>query len=93
MQLYFDKLSNYEFYPYDREACSRFLELWKRKHENGQWLEIEAAEATSTQSDLSAMNTSGVVLSGVANTYNDSNCELASENYGKSGSDVNAGER
>ncbi|CAA2997406.1 Hypothetical predicted protein [Olea europaea subsp. europaea] len=72
------------------EACSRFMHLWKRKHENGQWLEIEAAEATSTQSDLSAMNTSGVVLSGVANTYNDSNCELASENYGKSGSDVNA---
>ncbi|KAL2508670.1 COP1-interacting protein-related [Forsythia ovata] len=72
------------------EACSRFMHLWKRKHETGQWLEIEAADATSTQSDFSAMNTSDIVLSGVANTYNDSNCQLTSENYGKSGSDINA---
>ncbi|XP_043710539.1 COP1-interacting protein 7-like [Telopea speciosissima] len=44
------------------EACIRFMELWKEKHETGQWLEIEAAEAMSNRSDLSSMNTSGIML-------------------------------
>ncbi|GAB2210187.1 hypothetical protein Droror1_Dr00015447 [Drosera rotundifolia] len=40
-----------------KEACSRFIHLWKAKHESGQWLEIEAAEA------FSPINVSGIKLS------------------------------
>lgn len=39
------------------------MELWKRKHETGQWLEIEAAEAMSCRSDFSCMNASGIIIS------------------------------
>ncbi|CAK7327272.1 unnamed protein product [Dovyalis caffra] len=49
------------------DACVRFMELWKRKHETGQWVEIEAAEAMSSRSDFSAMNASGIVLSNTIN--------------------------
>lgn len=49
------------------DACTKFIELWKRKHESGQWLEIEAAEALSSQSDFAAMSASGIVLSDVSN--------------------------
>ncbi|XP_050371936.1 COP1-interacting protein 7 [Argentina anserina] len=60
------------------DACRRYKELWKRKHETGQWLEIEAAEAMSNRTDFSAMNGSGIVLSSMTNKPN----ELA-ENNGK----------
>ena len=56
------------------------MELWKRKHETGQWLEIEAAEALSTRPEFSAMNASGIMLSSVTNKQN----EVAWENNGKS---------
>ncbi|KAK1289579.1 hypothetical protein QJS10_CPB18g02024 [Acorus calamus] len=46
-----------------RDACFRFLELWKEKHESGQWLEIEAAEAMSTRSEFSSVNATGIVFS------------------------------
>ncbi|KAF2313997.1 hypothetical protein GH714_021401 [Hevea brasiliensis] len=49
------------------DACVRFLGLWKRKHETGQWVEIEAGEAISSRSDFSAMNASGIVLSSAIN--------------------------
>ncbi|KAJ4824380.1 hypothetical protein Tsubulata_034889 [Turnera subulata] len=45
------------------DACLKFMELWKRKHETGQWVEIEAAEAMSSRSDFASMNTSGIVFS------------------------------
>ncbi|KAI4365368.1 hypothetical protein MLD38_021357 [Melastoma candidum] len=41
------------------DACKIYLDLWKKKHESGQWLEIEAAEAASVQLDIMAMNASG----------------------------------
>ncbi|KAL2469683.1 COP1-interacting protein-related [Abeliophyllum distichum] len=75
------------------EACSRFMELWKRKHENGQWLEIEAAEAISTRSDFSEVNASGAMLSSVPNKKNVSNHDMVLENNGKLVSDINADER
>eukprot|EP00268_Persea_americana_P010907 TRINITY_DN1447_c0_g1_i11.p1 TRINITY_DN1447_c0_g1~~TRINITY_DN1447_c0_g1_i11.p1 ORF type:complete len:1347 (-),score=343.22 TRINITY_DN1447_c0_g1_i11:177-4217(-) len=58
-------LSFAEFFGASRlmEACIRFMELWKRKHETGQWLEIEATEAMSCRSDFSSMNASGIVIS------------------------------
>ena len=64
------------------------MELWKRKHETGQWLEIEAAEAMSSRSEFSAMNASGIMLANVANPKE---YELASENNGKASSATSAG--
>eukprot|EP00257_Ricinus_communis_P021214 XP_015580644.1 COP1-interacting protein 7 isoform X1 [Ricinus communis] len=49
------------------DACVRFMDLWKRKHETGQWVEIEAAEAMSSRSDFAVMNASGIVLSSATN--------------------------
>ncbi|KAI3814407.1 hypothetical protein L1987_19162 [Smallanthus sonchifolius] len=42
-------------------GCLRFMDLWKQKHESGQWVEIEAQEAMP---DCSA---SGIVLSSMTN--------------------------
>lgn len=64
------------------------MELWKRKHETGQWLEIEA-EAMSNQSDFSALNASGIMLSSMVNKQKEANEN--SENNGKSSIDANAG--
>ncbi|KAL0392707.1 UNVERIFIED_CONTAM: COP1-interacting protein 7 [Sesamum radiatum] len=51
------------------EACSRFMDLWKSKHETGQWLDVEASGAFSTQSDFTAMNASSVVISDAQTNY------------------------
>lgn len=67
------------------------MDLWKSKHETGQWLDIEESEALSTQPDFSAMKASGIVLAGTSNKQEESNHELASEHIGKSGSTNNAG--
>ncbi|CAA6673270.1 unnamed protein product [Spirodela intermedia] len=45
------------------EACSKFMDLYNGKHETGQWLEIEAADAMSMRSEFTAMNTSEILLS------------------------------
>eukprot|EP00268_Persea_americana_P010909 TRINITY_DN1447_c0_g1_i13.p1 TRINITY_DN1447_c0_g1~~TRINITY_DN1447_c0_g1_i13.p1 ORF type:complete len:1329 (-),score=349.20 TRINITY_DN1447_c0_g1_i13:743-4729(-) len=83
-------LSFAEFFGASRlmEACIRFMELWKRKHETGQWLEIEATEAMSSQSDFSAMNTSGIVLSGDMRKHNEFR-EAWPESHGELGIDSN----
>ncbi|KAJ1431529.1 hypothetical protein SESBI_07060 [Sesbania bispinosa] len=39
-----------------RDACRRLTSLWKRKHESGQWLEIEAAEVTPNRADFSELD-------------------------------------
>ncbi|KAL6526610.1 hypothetical protein OROGR_015700 [Orobanche gracilis] len=72
------------------KACSRFMDLWKSKHEKGQWFNIEASEALSAQSDFSAINASGIILSHTLNEHDEPNHELASENFGKLGSSNNA---
>ncbi|GLT99339.1 hypothetical protein SLE2022_167820 [Rubroshorea leprosula] len=55
-----------------KDACVRFMELWKRKHETGQWLEIEAAEAMSSRPEFSAMDTSGIMLTNLVNKQRES---------------------
>ncbi|KAI8003209.1 Actin-depolymerizing factor 11 [Camellia lanceoleosa] len=75
------------------DACSWFIDLWKGKHETGQWLEIEAAEAMSNRSDFSAMNASGIMLSSMANKQNESHGDLASEDNGKAAIDASAGDK
>ncbi|XP_073123557.1 uncharacterized protein [Henckelia pumila] len=72
------------------EACSRFINLWKSKHETGQWLELEASEVLSTRSEFSAMNASGIFLSGTTDKHDETNHELATESNGKLGSTNNA---
>ncbi|KAL2991604.1 hypothetical protein AAZX31_10G004100 [Glycine max] len=66
------------------DACRNFISLWKRKHESGQWLEIEPAEVTPNRADFSAINASGVTLSNVVTT---SHTEMDSESNGKTNSD------
>ncbi|OAY65288.1 hypothetical protein ACMD2_11098 [Ananas comosus] len=53
-----------------KEACFQFMELWKSKHETGQWIEVEAAEALHSQSEFSYFNASGIVLSEDAMKHN-----------------------
>ncbi|KAE9612078.1 hypothetical protein Lalb_Chr06g0169151 [Lupinus albus] len=61
-----------------RDACKKFRDLWERKHETGQWLEIEAADVISS-------NASGFILPNMTST---SHIEFNPENNGKSSSDV-----
>ncbi|CAH2080474.1 unnamed protein product [Thlaspi arvense] len=75
------------------DACRRFVDLWKGKHETGQWLEIEAAEAMSCRSDFSAMNASGIMLSSVANKQKEPLSDVPPENNGKAGIEATSGER
>ncbi|GFP85841.1 hypothetical protein PHJA_000727900 [Phtheirospermum japonicum] len=72
------------------QACSRFIGLWKGKHEAGQWLNIEASEAFAARSDFTAVNASGIILSDTLNKHDELNHELVSENNGKSSSTNNA---
>lgn len=60
------------------------MDLWKQKHESGQWLEIEASESVPNRLFSSPVNTSGIVLSSMTAA---SPTELDSANNGK----VNAG--
>lgn len=79
------------------EASGRFVDLWKKKHETGQWLEIEAAEAMSSRSEISSVNGSGFMLSqsNKQNEFKDTllepGSELATEKTLKRGNDANAG--
>uniref|UniRef100_A0A0A9DTG2 Uncharacterized protein n=1 Tax=Arundo donax TaxID=35708 RepID=A0A0A9DTG2_ARUDO len=45
------------------KACSQFIELWKQKHETGQWIEVEP-EAMSMRSEFPPFNASGIVFMG-----------------------------
>ncbi|KHN05080.1 COP1-interacting protein 7-like isoform X2 [Glycine soja] len=67
-----------------KDACTKFRDLWRRKHETGQWLEIEAAETMSNRSDFSSLNVSGIILPNMASA---SHTELDSESNGKASSD------
>lgn len=61
------------FLQKNRDACVKFKELWKRKHESGQWLEIEAAEALSSRPDFSpSMSASGIILTNMTDKQTES---------------------
>ncbi|XP_072959207.1 COP1-interacting protein 7-like [Typha angustifolia] len=66
-------------------ACLQFMELWKRKHEIGQWLEVEAPEPISSQSEFYSFNASGIVLPGDSKKQNmeSSTAHVTAENTGK----------
>ncbi|KAL3030995.1 hypothetical protein AAZX31_02G004400 [Glycine max] len=65
------------------DACRNFISLWKRKHESGQWLEIETAEVTPNHADFSAINASGIIFSNMVTT---SHTKLDLESNGKTNS-------
>ncbi|RWW12356.1 hypothetical protein GW17_00023980 [Ensete ventricosum] len=76
----------------NREACLRFMELWKKKHETGQWLEVEAAEAMSIRSEVSALNASGIIFAADSMMQKDhgdsqsvSGGDMVTESNGKAG--------
>ncbi|CAM8915012.1 unnamed protein product [Rhodiola kirilowii] len=46
-------------------ACTRFVDLWKTKHDIGQWLETEGADAASNNFDYATMAASEIMLSSV----------------------------
>ncbi|CAA7045466.1 unnamed protein product [Microthlaspi erraticum] len=52
-------------------ACLKFKDLWKKKHETGQWVEIEA-EVLATQPNISATNDSGIMFANAPNMRRDS---------------------
>ena len=82
-----------KFFFHCRDACVKFTELWKRKHETGQWFEIEAAEAMSSRSDFSAMNGSGIVFSNMINKQKELKeaWPEISGNHGKAGVESSTG--
>ena len=59
------------------------MNLWKEKHESGQWVEIEAMDSMSMKSDFSAMNASGIMLSSVSNKQNESQSGWAPDHNGE----------
>lgn len=67
------------------------MDLWKSKHETGEWLDIEASEALSTRSEISATNASGIILSATHKQHDVSNHEVGSMDNGNSDSTYNAG--
>ncbi|RAL54549.1 hypothetical protein DM860_001677 [Cuscuta australis] len=72
-----------------REACLRFMELWKKKSEFGKRLEIGAVEAVDNSLRyLSDMNPPGIMFSNVSH----SNIEMASESNEKLITECTAGE-
>ncbi|CAA0818223.1 COP1-interacting protein-related [Striga hermonthica] len=70
------------------KACSKFIDLWKSKHETGQWLNIEESEDLPARSDFCAINSSGIIINDSLK-QEESNHKLNSENNGKSGSTNN----
>lgn len=67
----------------------RYMDLWKQKHDSGQWVEIEPEDAISTRSDYSAINASGIVLSSHNNELRSE--ATTPETKEKTSSDPNAG--
>lgn len=45
------------------EACLRFVDLWKVKHNNGQWLEGVGAEVVPFKSESISIRASGIIFS------------------------------
>ncbi|KAH7691537.1 beta-sandwich domain of Sec23/24 domain-containing protein [Dioscorea alata] len=78
------------------EACVRFMDLWKAKHESGQWVEIEATE---TRLEFSSLHASGIIFPGDIGKQKELGMvrpvSLATESNGKDSAnavDINAGQ-
>ncbi|KAI3968855.1 hypothetical protein MKX01_029005 [Papaver californicum] len=72
------------------DACLPFIELWKVKHETGQWLEIEASEAMFTRSDFFPMGKSELGIETNGHVNNDARADLSSDNVRDTRASVDA---
>ncbi|KAK6946750.1 hypothetical protein RJ641_000223, partial [Dillenia turbinata] len=71
-----------------REACLNFLELCKKKHEDGIWMD-ELASMQASQAELSYLGTSGIVLAS-ENSNSGQNIMLNFQNGGLFGGKTNS---
>ncbi|KAJ6819316.1 uncharacterized protein M6B38_402555 [Iris pallida] len=76
-----------------KRACLQFMELWKVKHETGQWLEVEAVDLMSSRSGFSPFNASGIVLSGDTSKQNEFGEAWATKSNADDLSDLNRDKR
>ncbi|KAG9159023.1 hypothetical protein Leryth_021741 [Lithospermum erythrorhizon] len=65
------------------DACKKFMDLWKKKHETGQWLEIDTPVPVLNQSEYLAMSASGIMLASVANKHQSCNDVGSDNNEGR----------
>ncbi|KAJ6828775.1 uncharacterized protein M6B38_361180 [Iris pallida] len=76
-----------------KQACLQFMELWKVKHETGQWLEVEAVDLMSSRSGFSPFNASGIVLPGDTSKQNEFGEAWATKSNGDDLSDLSRDKR
>lgn len=74
------------------------MQLWKEKHETGQWLEIDSPETISNRSDFSSMVTPGTAVSydtkqqyDIRDVLSDSSVQLSNGGSIKASADASAG--
>lgn len=60
------------------KACTQFIELWRQKHETGQWIEVEP-EAMSARSEFPPFNAAGIMFMGDKETMSVSNGDANGE--------------
>ncbi|KAK9087335.1 hypothetical protein Syun_029729 [Stephania yunnanensis] len=82
------------------DACLRFMNLWKEKHESGQWLDVEAPEVMSSKSVVSSMDAPGTFpfmetmrQKELHESCQDLNVDKHIESNGKVSDDANADKR
>ncbi|XP_047092936.1 COP1-interacting protein 7-like [Lolium rigidum] len=60
------------------KACTQFIDLWRQKHETGQWIDVEP-EAMSARSEFPPFNASGIMFMGDKETMSVSNGDANGE--------------
>ncbi|XP_037444754.1 COP1-interacting protein 7-like [Triticum dicoccoides] len=64
------------------KACTQFIDLWRQKHETGQWIDVEP-ETMSTRSEFPPFNASGIMFMGDKETMSVSNGDTNGEDAAK----------
>jgi len=60
------------------KACTQFIDLWRQKHETGQWIEVEP-ETMSARSEFPPFNAAGIMFMGDKETMSVSNGDANGE--------------
>ncbi|XP_044400627.1 COP1-interacting protein 7 isoform X2 [Triticum aestivum] len=64
------------------KACTQFIDLWRQKHETGQWIDVEP-ETMSARSEFPPFNASGIMFMGEKETMSVSNGDTNGEDAAK----------
>ncbi|VAI40847.1 unnamed protein product [Triticum turgidum subsp. durum] len=64
------------------KACTQFIDLWRQKHETGQWIDVEP-ETMSTRSEFPPFNASGIMFMGDKETMSVSNGDTNGDDAAK----------